>query len=145
MPICFRERAIDNEDVHEIVSSTTATKRKRDDELQRSAPKKHKTQPVEEPTIVGRFFRLTNQLKVVEQDLKAERAATKTLRKKIEMLEAGKGSLDSLKVIEETICDREKTIAATQDCVMMLERSLERKELAMATAASVLKLSKPPV
>jgi hypothetical protein len=61
------------------------------------------------------------------------------------MLEAGKGSVDSLKVIEETICDREKTIAATQDRVKMLERSSERKELAMATAASVLKLSKPPV
>ena len=37
------------------------------------------------------------------------------------MLEAGKGSVDSLKVIEETICDREKTIAATQDRVKMLE------------------------
>jgi bacterioferritin (cytochrome b1) len=93
----------------------------------------------------GRLFQLANQLNAVEQDLKAERAATKTLRKKIEMLEAGKGPLDSLKVIEETICDREKTIAATQDRVKMLERSSERKGLAMATAASVLKLSKPPV
>jgi hypothetical protein len=55
-PSASENEQLVNEDVHEIVSSTTATKRKRDDELQRSTPKKHKTQPVEEPTIVGQTF-----------------------------------------------------------------------------------------
>jgi hypothetical protein len=40
-PSASENEQLINEDVHEIASSTTATKRKRDDELQRSAPKKH--------------------------------------------------------------------------------------------------------
>lgn len=84
-------------------------------------------------------------MKVVEQDLEAEKEKTRTLERKIDALEKEKKTLaDGLKAGEGTDCDRDRTMALAQGRVQRLERKLERRELAIAIVHNVMKLPKLP-
>jgi chromosome segregation ATPase len=132
------------EDVHEAHSSTSVTKRKRNVEPQNLAHKKPK-KTAGEPTIVDKTSPLATRLKDAEQDLETEKEKVKALEKKIDALEEGRMVLIArLKAREETIGGRDGSIAAVQDHDKMLKKELERKELAIAIVADVIKLLSLP-
>jgi chromosome segregation ATPase len=86
-----------------------------------------------------------NQLKVVEQDLETEKEKIRTLKKKIDALKERRKILtDGLNAREEMIDDRDGVIVAARDRIKVLERKVERKELAIGIITDVIKLSNLP-
>ncbi|SRR6266498_202662 len=68
--------------IHEIVRSTSATKRKRNIEPQNLIRKKPK-KTAAEPAIIDEVNLLVTQLKTIEQDLETEKKKVRTLEKKL--------------------------------------------------------------
>jgi hypothetical protein len=89
---------------------------------------------------------LVDRVLVVEQwTLYEHPILVRALEKKIDALEEKRKILiDRLKTREETIGDRDGSIDTIQGRVKVLERKVERKELAIAILANVIKLSSLP-
>ncbi len=93
-------------------------------------------------TIINETSPLVTRLKDTEQNLETKKKKIRALEKKIDALEEEKIILIArLQAREETIGDRDGSIAADQDCAKILKKELERKELAIAIVADVIKLS----
>jgi hypothetical protein len=88
---------------------------------------------------------LATWIEVAQQDLESEKEKVRILEKEIDTLkEARKILINRLKVRQETVGDRDESIALVQDRRKVLEKRAGRKELVIAILENVLKLSRLP-